>query len=155
MNVIYFPNLRSAGSKPVSTGTMVTDAAAVQHSCLDTFIRNDNANPIFTSVAGQDIKDGILHDASSANIDGTYQALGGSGVIPANTKKIFISSNLGAPISLGIGGTAGTIVKTVVLVPGQGGTALDYIYTAGQKIWIKTLDGSTLNSSYIAVNFTG
>lgn len=157
MNVIYFPNLRSAGSKPVSTGTMVTDAATVDHSCLDVFVRNTPADPLNVnlSLAVQNIKTGILHDASSANINGTYQAVGGVGTIPANSKIICVSSNIGAPLSIGIGLNSAAITKEIICVPGQSGIPFTYDYTAGEKLFVKTLDGSTQNTSYLAVNFTG
>lgn len=73
-NPIYFPNLKHlTTSKSLATGTTVTDAAALDHQCLDTFVRNDASNPL--QITGTVV---TAEGATAAN----------GGALPALTKVV-------------------------------------------------------------------
>ncbi len=162
-NVLYFPNLKAAGERPTSTGTVVTDAALEDHSCLDVFARNDVANPLFTTPAagtdnilGQDI-----HDASAVAVNGSagaYVALGAAVTIPAGTKRVQISSTMGEPISISFAanvGAAAASTKRVNLVQGGAPGTLDFIPGVDNKAFIRSLSATGVTDGYVALNFIG
>lgn len=99
----------------------------------------------------------IFHNAALDNITGAFSEAGGvgNGSIPASTKKIQISSIIGKPIQIGIGANSGAAVASINLVSGGGPVYIDYSYTAGDKLFVKTLDASTVTSNNFVINFMG
>jgi hypothetical protein len=161
---LYFPNLKAAGARPTSTGTVVTDAGAVDHSCLDVFARNDAANPLFTSSvsAGTDnILAQDIHDAAAANINavgGAFVAFGSGITIPAGTKRVQISSTLGEPVAVSFAANVGAAVasaKKVFMVQGGAPGTIDFIPGTENLIFIRSLSATAINDGYVAINFMG
>lgn len=99
----------------------------------------------------------VYHDAAIDNITASFTEAGGVGNedIPAGTKKIQISSIVGAPIQFGIGANAGAATASLNLVSGGGPVYAEYTYVAGDKIFVKTLDGTTQNSGSFVINYFG
>lgn len=105
---------------------------------------------------GQEIGQ-IYHDAAVNNVTATYTEAGGTGggSIPAGVNQMQVSSILGSPIQLAVGANAGAAVSTFNLVPGGGPVVVPFLYTAGDKLFVKTLDGATVSSGCFVVNFMG
>ena len=162
-NVLYFPNLRAIGEKPTATGTDVTDAALVDHSCLDVFVRNDSTNPIFatTSESQKNILGQDIHDAATTGVNGSagaYVAFGAAVTIPATTKKVQISSTMGEPLEISFAdvlANAGASVKKVYLVQGGAPGTIDFSPGTSNKVFIKSLSTTAISEGYVTVNFIG
>ena len=103
---------------------------------------------------------GLYHAAASNNITGSFAEVAGSGngSVPSGTKKIQVSSTIGAPISISIAassGVAAASTKIFYLVAGGGPLYIEHIAISGDKLFVKTLDGSTQSVGDFVVNFTG
>lgn len=103
------------------------------------------------------LTDPKYHDASSTNIPATYVEVEGvgNGDIPAGTKKIQISSIVGNPLNFGIGANSGAAVSKLNLVSGGGPVYAEYTYVAGDKLFVLSLDGTTISTGSFVVNFLG
>jgi hypothetical protein len=163
-NVLYFPNLRAAGEAiKNATGTVVTDAGAVDHACLDTFVRNDALNPLFVSsgVSTANILAQDIHNATVTNINasgGAYVVFGAGITIPAGTTFVQISSTCGQPLEVTFAaniGAAAASTKKVYLVQGGAPGTLAFIPGVDNLIFIKSLSLTAITSGYVAVNFIG
>lgn len=161
-NVLYFPNLKSAGNKAVSTGTEFTDAGSVVHTCLDVAIYQKAGEAIATTFAStQTILLQDFHDASTANINavgGAFVAFGSGVTIPSGTKYVQISSTCGEPIQIAfaanLGGAAASTAK-VYLVPGGAPGILAFIPATNNLAFVKSLSSTALTDGYITMNFIG
>lgn len=99
----------------------------------------------------------IYHDAAAHNITASFTEAGGSGggTIPTGTSQMQVSSIIGSPIQLGVGANAGAAVPVLNLVPGGGPVTIQFEFAASDKLWVLTLDGSTVSQGCFVVNFAG
>lgn len=97
------------------------------------------------------------NDAAVNNITNAYTEVSGvgNGSIPAGTKKLQISGTIGAPINIGIGPNSGAAVSKINMVEGGGPLYIEYTFVAGDKLFMKTLDGSTQAIGHLVFNFLG
>lgn len=161
-NVLYFPNLKTLGVSPVSTGASVTAADASVHACLDVFPRNtaaDALNVTFASTANLLARD--IHDATAAPINGSagaYIAFGTGITIPAGVREVQVSSNLGEPVEISFAanvGAATASTKKIFMVPGGAPGTLKFVPSTENKMFIRSLSTTAIASSYITANFMG
>lgn len=161
-DVLFFPNLKRSNERAAATGTSVTAADASVHACLDTFVRNDASNPIYTSatstlnILGQEI-----HDAATTGINGSagaYVAFGAAATIPAGTKYVQISSTCGEPLQVAFGAdatAAATSAKKAYLVPGGAPGKLEFIPATENKAFIRSLSTTAIAEGYVTLIFLG
>lgn len=102
-----------------------------------------------------------IHDASSANINGSggaFVAFGSGITIPAGTKAVQVSSNLGQPVEISfavnLAGAAASTQKIYLVAGGAPGT-LPFIPGSNNLAFIKSLSATGVTSQYITMNFIG
>lgn len=109
-----------------------------------------------SNIVAQDI-----HNAASVNINGSagaWVAFGAAITIPANTKMVQISSNLGQPVAVSFApnlGAAGTTATQINMVAGGAPGKAPFIPGANNKIFIRSLSVTAISAQYITVNFYG
>lgn len=162
--VLFFPNLKDSDQRANATGTTVTDAAIVDHTCLDVFARNDSSNPLYvtgSSTSTFNILKQDIHDASASSINGSggaYKAFGSAITIPAGTKYVQISSTCGEPIEVAFGAdatAAATSAKKAYLVEGGAPGKLEFIPATENKAFIRSLSTNAISSGYVTLIFLG
>lgn len=128
---------------PAATGATPAEIEAAIVAALDAvFPTNISGTPLY-------------HDASANNINGTFSEVAASATIPANTKALQISSIIGKPLQIGIGANSGAAVAKIDLVAGGGPLTIPIQYATNDKLFVRTLDASTVSTNYFVVNFLG
>jgi len=105
-------------------------------------------------VGAQDVFQTDFQDTSTQNITSSYSALGAGAALTADCYSININCTFGAPIDIGVGASSGTAVRKFLINQGAQ-TNLNLIIPSGSKLWVKTLDGSTVSAGFITVNYMG
>lgn len=159
-NVLYFPNIRSEGGRPTATGTQVTDAAASTKICLDTFVRNDNSNPIFISSSTKTVLETRFHDCSSTTINavgGAFVEIATAAALANTIKLMKVACTFGEPISIrkaANAGAAATASDIALLNQGQSDD-FEVSLVAGDRLWVRSRTSSNITSGYLTINLLG
>ncbi len=101
---------------------------------------------------------GLYNDAAAHNITASFTEVAGSAAVPATTKRLQISSIIGNPIMISAAadsGAAAASTKQIALVAGGGPIYAEYTYVTGDKLFMKTLDGTTVSDGNFVINFLG
>lgn len=103
-----------------------------------------------------------FHDAAVTGINnnaGAYVEITPSAVIPAGTKQMQISSNMGEAVSISIADTfanAVTSLKKTNLVAGGAPGRIDVdSLLVTDRLWIRSLTGNALAVGQLTINFLG
>jgi len=133
---------------PTSSGASQAQIEAAIDAALASFFS--------TAILAQDI-----HNAASTNINangGAFVAFGSALTIPAGTKEVQISSNLGEPVQVSFAanlGAAAASASQVYLVQGGAPGRVPFIPGANNLVFIRSLSATAITDGYIAINFYG
>lgn len=102
-----------------------------------------------------------IHDATAAPINGSggaFIAFGSGITIPAGTKAVQCSSNLGQPVQISfavnLAGAAASTQKIYLVAGGAPGT-LPFIPGSNNLAFIRSLSATGVSAQYITLNFIG
>lgn len=157
---IYLANLKR----------MVQGSVTAGKNCIDVFVRNTIADPLFVtgiSASGIEIRETRAHDSGSIAIPnasfveiGTMVQGGASAVIGgSDIFKIKISTTIGEPLVIRNAASAAAALAqgaagNIALVNRGQSLDVDVDLTAGDRLWVMSLDAAA-SDGYLFLNLIG
>jgi hypothetical protein len=157
---LYLANL-----KRMASGTSLVVGAATKR-CLDVFVRNDAAHPIFVAgVSGMSVLEYRFHDTNVTNINnsaGAYVEIDTPAALANVIQKIIVSPTFGEPLIIRAAADAAAAAAqdlagaapVVVLNRGQTVT-VEASLAVGDRLWVKSLSATLINSGELVLNLIG